>query len=72
MLIHFLNPLLQAHNGTAAVALRWIPLIELPIGYEILAFHIVQAWRVQRPTGELTGNYTNCLSAFAAAWRIKP
>lgn len=72
MLIHLLNPLLQAHNGTAVVALRWMPLIELPIGYKLVTFHIVEAWCVQRPTGELTGDYANCLSAFAAAWRIKP
>lgn len=72
MLIHLLNPLLQAHNGTAVVALRWMPLIELTIGYRTMAFHIVEAWCIQQPTGELTGNYANCLSAFAAAWRIKP
>ena len=72
MLIHLLNPLLQAHNGTAVVALRRMPLIELLIGYKLVTFHIVEAWCVQRPAGELTGDYANCLSAFAAAWRIKP
>jgi hypothetical protein len=72
MLIHLLNPLLQAHNGTAIVPLRWVPLIALPIGYKTLTFHIVEAWSVQRPTGELTGDYTNALSAFVAAWSVKP
>ena len=72
MLVHLLNPLLQARNGTAVAALRWMPLIELPIGYKMVTFHIVEAWCVQLPTGELTGDYANCLSAFAAAWRIKP
>jgi hypothetical protein len=72
MLVHLLNPLLQAHNGTAVVALRWMPLIELPIGYRMLTFQIVEAWCVRRPTGELIGDYANSLSAFTAAWRIKP
>ena len=71
MLIHLVNPLLQARNGTVLVALRWMPLIELPIGNGTLTFHIVEAWCIRQPTGELTGDYRNCLSAFAAAWRIK-
>lgn len=32
MLLHLVNPILQAHNGPAVVALRWLPLIELPLG----------------------------------------
>jgi hypothetical protein len=48
-----------------------MPLIELPVGDKVLTYLIVEAWCVRQPTGELTGNYTNCLSAFAA-WRIKP
>jgi hypothetical protein len=72
MLINLLNPLLESHNGTEVVPLRWVPLIELPVGDKVLTYLIVEAWCVRRPAGELTGNYTNCLSAFAAAWRIKP
>ncbi len=72
MLVHFLNPLLRAQNRTAVVALRWKPLLELPIGYKMLTFLIVEAWCVRRPTGKLTGDYANVLSAFAAAWKIKP
>ncbi len=43
MLIHFLNPLLRAYNGTEIVALRWMPLIQMPIGYKMLTFLIVEA-----------------------------
>jgi hypothetical protein len=72
MLAHFLNPLLRARNGTEIVALRWMPLIQIPIGYKMLTFLIVEAWCVQQPAGELTGDYANAFSAFAAAWKIKP
>ena len=72
MLIHILNPILQSRNDSAVAALRWTTLIELPLGDRTLTFRIVETWCIRRPTGEMAGAYENCLSAFAAAWRIKP
>jgi len=72
MLVHALNLILQRHNGTTIVALRSKRIVELPIGTNPLIFSIVEAWCIQRPTGELAGDYANCLRAFATAWRMKP
>ena len=72
MLVHHFIFALKARNGSAIVALRWTRVFSLPVGDRILAYSIVDAWCIEQPTGGLVGEYPNSLSAFAAAWRMKP
>jgi hypothetical protein len=72
MLVNLLNLALKARNGSAVVALRWTPFFSIPVGDGMLTYSIVDAWCIERPTGGLVGEYSNSLSAFAAAWRMKP
>ena len=72
MLVHLFNLALKARNGSAVVALRWKPVLSLPVGDRVLTYSIVDAWCIERPTGGLIGEYPDSLSAFAAAWRMTP
>ena len=72
MLIHILNLALKARNAASVVPLRWTPVFTLPLGNGLLTWRIVDAWCIERPSGELVGDYTNPVSAFAVAWRMVP
>lgn len=72
MLTNVLNTLLAQRNGSALVALRMTPLIEIPIGMRLLCFNIVDRWCVEQPGGGLVGSFGNPITAFMAAWRLTP
>ena len=72
MLVHVLNIALKARNGSAIVALRWTPVFSLPVGGKMMTYCIVDAWCIEQPRGGLVGDYASVLSAFLAAWSMKP
>ena len=71
MLVHLLNRVLNTRNGSAIIALRSTPLFSVRVGDNILTYNIVETWCIERPIGGFVGEYSNLLSAFAAASRMK-